>query len=101
MPKLICSNEACKYETYIPQVNITKSGISEFCAVCGSRMIVLTSSTPVDINFDRFSSMNSDEKKRVLKQRSKHHFEQFDKKIVEEKRAQRIQEMKNSLKNDI
>lgn len=101
MPKLICSNEACEYEIYIPQINITKNGINEFCAICGNRMIVQVASTPSDINFDRFSSMSDVEKKRVLKQRSQAHFNQFDKKMVEEKRAQRIQEMKDSLKNDI
>lgn len=99
MPKLICTNESCEYQTYVPSVTMSKNGISEKCAVCGSNMMVEVE--PIQsVAYDRFASLSDTEKKRVIKQRAQTHFNEFDKKIVEAKRKEAIENMRNLIKDE-
>lgn len=112
MPNLICKNENCLlfnkdqffHKIQLKRINDKLQPINPVFCKCGKELELKDESifpSEITTSIGNFKMLSSTEKRESLKKRAKTHYEKNDKLMVEEKRRQTVESIKQKyLKNN-
>ena len=106
MAKFRCKNDECPNidrDILVGQVSFTFDNelkklvvrSKQYCSICGKELEYVEEPPKTKVEgfcFTRFNTMSSDQKKEVIKKRSKKHFDKHERRDIEERKRQIIED---------